>query len=216
MPSRNGPTNLHHASRSKSARLGLPFLAAVTAGLGGCTVGPNYQTPRTTTPVSWRSATASATSAGATTMPAAAGGPRPQLIVSLETANLAEWWTALGDKRLDSLLSQALQNNLELKGAIERVNQARALRGVAKSQLFPTVDAVGGYRRSRISPNSPIGQQIPRHTSDDWQGGFDASWELDLFGRIRRGVEAANADLEALEDARRDVLVRLLAETARN
>jgi NodT family efflux transporter outer membrane factor (OMF) lipoprotein len=136
--------------------------------------------------------------------------------VSRETANLTDWWTVLRDKTLDSLLSQAIQKNLDVKMAIERVNQARALRGVASSQLLPTVDAVGSYQRSRISPNSPIGQQIPKHTSDDWQAGFDANWELDLFGRIRRGVEAANADLEALEDARRDVLVRLLAETARN
>jgi NodT family efflux transporter outer membrane factor (OMF) lipoprotein len=147
-------------------------------------------------------------------MPAAANGSG--LILSQETANLTHWWTVLGDKTLDSLLSQAIRKNLEVKIAIERVNQARALRSVARSQLLPTVDAVGGYQRSRISPNSPIGEQIPKHTSDDWQGGFDASWELDLFGRIRRGVEAANADLEALEDARRDVLVRLLAETARN
>jgi NodT family efflux transporter outer membrane factor (OMF) lipoprotein len=147
-------------------------------------------------------------------MPTSSNGPR--LIVSQESVDLADWWTVLGDKTLDSLLSQAIQKNLDVRAAIERVNQARALRGVARSQLLPTVDAVGSYERSRISPNSPIGQQIPKHTSDDWQAGFDANWELDLFGRIRRGVEAANADLEALEDARRDVLVRLLAETARN
>jgi len=210
MQSRNDRKTLHRAFRSKSARLELLFLATITAGLGGCTVGPNYQAPQTTTPASWRSATA----ASATTMPTAASGPR--LLVSQETANLTDWWIVLGDKTLDSLLSQAIQKNLEMKIAIERVNQARALRGVATSQLLPTVNAIGGYQRSRISPNSPIGEQIPKHMSDDWQGGFDASWELDLFGRIRRGVEAANADVEVLEDARRDVLVRLLAETARN
>jgi len=210
MQSHNGLAHPHSALSSKGGRLKLLLLATITVNLVGCTVGPNYRAPQTETPASWRSASV----ARATSMPTAANGPR--LIVSQETANLADWWTVLGDKMLDSLLSQAIRKNLDVKIAIERVNQARALRGVAQSQLLPTVDAVGSYQRSRISPNSPIGQQIPRHTSEDWQGGFDASWELDFFGRIRRGVEAANADLEAFEDARRDVLVRLLAETARD
>jgi NodT family efflux transporter outer membrane factor (OMF) lipoprotein len=147
-------------------------------------------------------------------MPAEGSGP--QLIVSQETADLAEWWTVLGDRSLDSLLSRAIQQNLDVKIAIERVNQARALRGVAKAQQYPTVDAIGDYQRGRVSANSPIGEALSTHSFSDWQGGFDASWELDLFGRIRRSVEAANADLEAFDEARRDVLVRLLAETARD
>src|SRR5207237_8096901 len=103
MQSRNGRTMPHRASRSKSARLELLFLATVTAAFGGCTVGPNYRAPQTMTPASWLSATV----ASATTMPAAANGPG--LIVSQEAANLTNWWTVLGDKTLDSMLAEAIQ-----------------------------------------------------------------------------------------------------------
>ncbi len=210
MQSLNWPPSSYYKSDRKQSKVNKIFLATVAASVSGCAVGPDYHAPHMKTPLSWHSET----SAKSTTEPSATGGPH--LIVSQQTTALAEWWKVLGDEKLNSILSRAIQQNFDLQIAIERVNQARALRGIANSSLFPTVDAVGGYQRARVSPNSPIGEQIPKHTFDDWQGGFDASWELDLFGRIRRSVEAANADLAALEESRRDVLVRLLAETARD
>jgi NodT family efflux transporter outer membrane factor (OMF) lipoprotein len=104
-------------------------------------------------------------------------------------------------------VERAVQSNLDLKLAEARVRQARAASGVAASAFGPTVDATGSFRRSQAGSNSPA--------TDQYQAGFDAGWELDVFGGTRRSVEAANADLQATIESRRDVLVTLAAEVAR-
>jgi hypothetical protein len=117
---------------------------------------------------------------------------------------------------LDALIGQAVHTNLDLRMAAARVREARALRGVAAADQFPTVTVSGAYSRNRLSENVTTTPRNIEPEYDLFQSGFDASWELDLFGRVRRTVEAASTDLAATENHRRDVLVTLLAEVARN
>ena len=124
---------------------------------------------------------------------------------------LAHWWTTIEDPLLYSLEQQAVKGNLDLKEAQARVREARALRGISKAQLFPIVDAAGSITRSRSSESTGSGK-----TDTLYAAGFDAGWELDIFGGIRRAVEATQADLEASQEQLHDVLVSLLAEVALN
>lgn len=177
----------------------------------GCTVGPNYRPP-------------------ATTMPAAYGGASP----TTRPVSLAQWWTAFDDPALNALIARAIISNHDLKIAEARVREARALREVAGAARWPTVDATGSYGRTRRSENisgfaggfggtgggtggaGGSGFSFGDRDEDFYQVGFDASWELDVFGGVRRSIEAATADLAASEENRRDVMVSLLAEVARN
>jgi outer membrane protein, multidrug efflux system len=117
---------------------------------------------------------------------------------------------------LDALIERVVYTNLDVRMAAVRVREARALRGVAAADQFPTVTVSGAYARNLLSENVTT---TPPNIVPDYnlfQSGFDAAWELDLFGHVRRTGEAASADLAATEDNRRDVLVTLLAEVARN
>jgi len=192
--------------------------------LGGCAaVGPNYKPPVLAVPDHF----------GATTRPAT------------EHVDVARWWTAFGDAELNSLIDRAAAENLDLKVAEARIREARAQRGVANAGLYPSLDTSGSYRRTRTSENAfsfnlPNGANAggnandgtgttggnsgnsfggfvaPGQTTDLFQAGFDASWEIDVFGGVRRDVEAADADLSAQVENQRDTLVSLFAEVARN
>jgi NodT family efflux transporter outer membrane factor (OMF) lipoprotein len=120
---------------------------------------------------------------------------------------MREWWKAFHDSTLDSLVQRAVESNLDLQQAELRIRQARATRAIAAGGLWPNVDVSASYRRSR---STGVG------SADFYQVGFDASWELDIFGRVRRGVEAADADIVFAIEDRRDVLVTLLSEVALN
>jgi NodT family efflux transporter outer membrane factor (OMF) lipoprotein len=124
---------------------------------------------------------------------------------------LAAWWTTLNDPELSSLIDRAVLGNLDLRKALARVREARARRGMAKADLFPTLDATGSATWSRSSKDTGTGK-----TSDLFAATFDAGWELDIFGGVRRSVEAAGADLQATQEDLRNVLVSLLAEVALN
>jgi outer membrane protein, multidrug efflux system len=122
---------------------------------------------------------------------------------------------------LQSLVQQAVESNLDLRFAEARIRQARAVRGIAESFLGPTIDAAASYQRSEasVSPTNGTGRSggnTVNVTTNQYFAGFDAAWELDIFGGVRRGIEAADADLQASVEARRDVLVTLTAEVARN
>ena len=176
----------------------LRFLLAalmLLAGLSGCAVGPDFVPPEPQVPDRWSEfAPASA---------AQSDGEK----------DLTRWWTAFDDPMLSSLVERAVATNLDLKLAEARLRQARAARGVAAGGLGPTLDASGSYQRARSSSNgSGQGAAV---TSDQYMAGFDAGWEIDIFGGRRRTLEAAEADLQAAEESRRDVLVSLLAEVAR-
>jgi len=124
---------------------------------------------------------------------------------------LAKWWTALGDPVLSSLEKRAVAGNLQLKEALARVREARALRGVKRSVLFPVLDATGGVTRQRTSGDTAVVRRTTLYTA-----GFDAGWELDIFGGARRSIETAQAQLEAAQEGLTDVLVSLMAEVALN
>ena len=125
----------------------------------------------------------------------------------------AAWWKQFNDPTLDALIQRAAANNLDLRIAVARLHESRALLSGAKSDRLPTINTGVDYTRSR---GQQPGFSDQRLTTTTYQAGFDASWELDVFGGVRRSVEGAGADLGASEAALHDVQVSLLAEVARN
>lgn len=165
--------------------------------LAGCAVGPNYKPPKASVSAQWTSPLVG----GETNAP----------------ANLAAWWRNFNDTNLDSLMTIAVQSNLTLRIAESRVREARAERGVVAGSLWPSVGSSASYSRNRFGQNGF--PPLPPTTPLDYNlynAGFDAAWELDIFGGTRRDIEAANAEIGAAEYGERDVLVSLLAEVARN
>lgn len=174
-------------------------LLLVLVILTGCAVGPDYRPMQTPVPDSWAS-------------PVPETVPQPGV-------DMARWWAAFDDPILVSLIESAFASNLDLKLAESRIRQARAARGIAVSGLGPAVNAGGSFKRSLTSPGGTLSTKT--NTSEGvisnlYLAGFDASWELDIFGGVRRGVEAADADILTTEEGRNDVLVTLAAETAVN
>jgi outer membrane protein, multidrug efflux system len=178
-------------------------------GIVGCTVGPNYRRPDVQVPATW---SASANDG-----------------VTTQSREIARWWKTFNDPELDELIERAVQSNLDLRLAAARLREARALRGVAASDQWPTINISGAYTRNRQSEHVSPAQggasngsnatgAVPSGTleQDLFQAGFDASWEIDLFGGVRRAIEAADADVAASVEDLRDVLVTLLSEVARN
>jgi outer membrane protein TolC len=131
----------------------------------------------------------------------------------VDEAALAQWWTTFDDPVLVDLIAQADAGSLDLRAAVARIEQSRALRAYVAGEQWPAVDASGSYTRLRSSANSltGIGQEYSLYSA-----GFDAFWELDLFGRIRRSVESAQAALEQSIEDYHDVRLSLYAEVARN
>lgn len=163
--------------------------------LSGCaTVGPDYVPPATELSATWHTGLN--------------GGLTDDQQASRD---LAAWWTLFNDPELSSLVHRAVAGNLDLKKARARVREARARRGLARADHFPTLDFQATGSRSRSS--EATGAVM---TSDLYAIGFDAGWELDIFGGVRRSVEAAEATLQASQEDWRDVLVSLLAEVALN
>ncbi|MCF8065562.1 MAG: efflux transporter outer membrane subunit [Desulfarculaceae bacterium] len=178
-----------------TARPALGLLAAGLMLLGACApVGPDYTPPPAKSPDAWHSKMQEGLKAAPT-----------------QAQELSRWWEALDDPVLTGLIAQAVQSNLELKQAVARVRQARALRGVREAGLWPTVDAGALAQLHRDSASGDTG------TIDQfYSAGFDAGWELDVFGGVRRSIEASQAQLEASEANLRDVLITLTAEVALN
>jgi outer membrane protein, multidrug efflux system len=165
--------------------------------LSGCAVGPDFEVPSSQVPGNWN---------GGAVEDKALGAPSSE-------KDLADWWKVFNDPELSFLIQRAVSSNLDLKKAEARIRQARAARGVAASSLGPTIDAKGSYERS-YTPDT--GNLNDGNITDQYQTGFDALWELDIFGGVRRSVEAADADVQSSMEMRRDVLVTLTAEVARN
>lgn len=122
-------------------------------------------------------------------------------------ADVSQWWRHLQDPLLDALVVRALEGNLDLDQARSRVREARAQRGIAAAERFPTLDA-SGVATAEKRGDAP--------SNELYSAGFDAAWELDIFGRVQRSVEASTADLEARIENLRSVQVTLLAEVALN
>jgi NodT family efflux transporter outer membrane factor (OMF) lipoprotein len=128
-----------------------------------------------------------------------------------------DWWTLLRDPTLDRLVEQALAQSRDLRVAQARLREARALRGLAAADRGPSVTADGSVERQRRSENGglPTGRAGAPRDFTLYDAGFDASFELDLFGRVRREVESADAELAASDAALGDATLTLAAEVAR-
>jgi outer membrane protein, multidrug efflux system len=173
------------------------ILTFATLALAACTVGPDFQAPQIVTPEVYTQA--------------------PEAPPGLEPVDLARWWTTFDDPVLSSLIERAVQANLDLRVAAARVREARAQRGVVAAQDVPQVDTFSSVGRTRVSESiGGAAGGFPGDTSELYEVGFDASWELDVFGRVRRDVESADADIAAREYDLRNTLVTLISETARN
>jgi multidrug efflux system outer membrane protein len=173
-----------------------PLLAAAVAAAlaGGCAVGPNYSRPEMPQPPAYRFFE---------------GEEQAQSIAD------TPWWEIAKDPQLQALIREAIANNLDLRTATARVAEARAQYGIAKSFLYPEVNFAGGYsaeQGSRLA--EPPQGTAAKKTHQNWSAGFPLSWEIDLFGRIRREKEAAFAAYLATEEGRRAALITLVADVA--
>jgi len=134
-----------------------------------------------------------------------------------ESVDLSAWWHVFRDPVLDSLVARAYEQNLTLREAGFRVLQARALRNIAVGTFFPQQqDAFGGYSRNGVSTATANTSFLPQRFYSQWEGGFNLAWELDFWGRFRRAIEAAEADLDASIENYDDVLVTLVGDVATN
>ncbi|MBC7196366.1 MAG: TolC family protein, partial [Deferribacterales bacterium] len=131
-----------------------------------------------------------------------------------EPNTLAEWWKVFNDPTLENLQKKAVSGNKDLKIALSRIRQARYMRGITKSNLFPQLDATGTFQSTMGSENmgTPTGGDEQKY----YMAGFDVAWELDIFGGLRRSVEAAQAELEAMFADFNDVYITLMSEVALN
>jgi multidrug efflux system outer membrane protein len=173
----------------------LAILAVTSVLATGCTtVGQNYQRPPQVVPPVYRFSAEPAQAESMADLP---------------------WWEVFNDPDLQALIREAIGTNLDLKVAAARVEEARARAGVAKSFLYPQVDGVAGYgvRQASNTPRTgenPDGGSVHQNAAY----GFQLSWELDLFGRIRRETESATAVVLATEQGRRGVMVTLVGDVA--
>jgi multidrug efflux system outer membrane protein len=170
-------------------------LALSTLMVGACApVGPNYKRPELAPPTTFRGAPATAAAESIADMP---------------------WWQVFDDPALQALLRDAVANNLDLRLAVARVQEARAIAGVARSFLYPDISLSAGYTGNQASRNSqPPGALGDDRTFNNTSVTANLSWEADLFGRIRRNNEAAVARYLATEEGRRAVLVTLVSDVA--
>jgi len=171
-----------------------PVAAAV---LAACAVGPDYHAPET--------------------RPAARfDGLEGTYSADTEKSGQAigEFWRSFSDPTLDTLVDGALRSNYDVRIALARVEEARALRRNSAFDLAPSIQASGGYTKTKFSQDQAIAG-APRNT-ELYDAGFDAVWELDFFGRVRRGVEAATAQLGAVQAAEHDAQVIVTAEVTRS
>jgi multidrug efflux system outer membrane protein len=191
--------NLHVAPsllrRFREPRRGaLPLLALFLTS--GCVVGPDYERPVVQMPEQWRWKVA-----------------EPK-----DDAPRGDWWTVFNEPELNGLQAEARDGNLDLQAAFHRVDQARAVARVSRAEFFPTLDAAADWSRYRTSGNSPspVPFPIPSFTQEQWRAGLDLSYELDLWGRVRRSFESARYLAMSAQAAYQSVLLSLQADVAAN
>ncbi|WP_426816682.1 efflux transporter outer membrane subunit [Winslowiella sp. 2C04] len=188
---------------------------ALALALSSCTVGPDYQAPKTETRASYQGM-----KAGEVSSPLAASTD-------------PDWWKSFNDPQLDSLMERAIAGNLSLQQAVLRIAGAREQLSQARGGWFPSVNAKAGMTRQQLGLKGELesngvydrlGEVDPQvRTALDglsrpiniYQGSFDAAWELDMWGKVRRQVEMAGAQQQASVESRNDALVSLEAEVAR-
>ncbi|RUT99823.1 efflux transporter outer membrane subunit [Mesorhizobium sp. USDA-HM6] len=170
------------------------FLPIFTAALlSGCVVGPDYRTPLLAVPATW--------SGQKVTNPT-------------KPAQLSKWWLKLRDPELNALIEDAVAGNLDVATARAKIREARASYRQSAGTLFPSADGSASATRNKVAATTSGG--TVSETYDQYQAGFDASWELDLFGANRRSVEAARYGLDASEENLRSTLLTLIGDVASN
>lgn len=167
------------------------FLTLFTAG---CVVGPDYERPQLDVPARW--------------------SQQGHVQANASAEVLKAWWKVLNDPVLEELIEKAAQNNLDLKEAYFRIEESRALRDFAAGQYYPGVDFSASYTRSRRSENSLFSLPGTLKERGLYSNGFDALWEVDLFGAFKRAVQSSQASLEASVENYYYVLISLYAEVA--
>lgn len=178
-------------------RSSLVVLLFGCTALTGCVVGPDYHAPPA--------------------VDTGRGWTRPVATISAPT-DLSHWWRTLGDPELERLVDTALAQNLDIRQAAARIDEARALRDRAAGQQLPAVSAGASVNQRRQSENGPLPVgSIPGLDASQtiYDAGFDASWEVDLFGANRRALESASARLQATQAEAQGVRMRIAAEVAR-
>jgi outer membrane protein TolC len=186
----------------------MPAIVTIMILLAGCTVGPNFVRPTPQVPAHWSPSQA-----------------------TTEQADLSAWWREFNDPTLSSLIDRSVTSNLDLRAAVLRIEEARAQRDVSASAFWPRLSVDAAYSRQRISETTPTGSllssagnihlpggggvSIPNPYSQ-YQLSADASWEIDLFGRVRRSVEAADASIQVSIEDGHAVQVSLLADVAQS
>jgi len=180
------------------------LVIALTTWLAGCTVGPDYHTPHVKLPERFAAASQAANAVNLTIDP-------------------GSWWRALNDPQLNSLIDRAIQANPSLEIALTRLQEARTFEAAVTGQALPVLDASAGAARGTGSNLARGRAGPPLVSATNTKGldqitsvvGFDAAWEIDLFGRYRREIEAARSDAQAAAATRNAVLVTVLADVAR-
>jgi NodT family efflux transporter outer membrane factor (OMF) lipoprotein len=177
------------------------LIALLIGATAGCAVGPNYSKPSANAPAQWSK-------------------PLAERATNHYDSGTA-WWTMFHDPELDSLISRAVATNTDLSVAEVRVREARAQHGMVRADPTPLVDASTSFRKEAQSANQPLaGDPLlssgVSFENDVYQTGYDASWEIGVFRGKRQATEAATAEVTASELSRRNVLVSLLGEVARN
>lgn len=176
-----------------------PLVALGLLVITGCAaVGPDYVEPELKVPDAWHMRIVDQVSQG-------------------PDATLQSWWTVFDDPVLNEMIDRARSGNLDLQTAVSRVKAARASLAITSGARLPTVDGTGQASRTKQSDDGWLAQVAPNDGFDAqnlYEVGLDASWEIDLFGRVRRSIESSQAQYESTIEAERDVLVTLFAEVA--
>jgi multidrug efflux system outer membrane protein len=169
--------------------------SGVVCLVAGCTVGPNYKPPEVEMPEGWTYSS-------------------PDVFSTVPDANNVGWWKVFNDEELDGLVRRAIRNNRNVKAAFYAVEASRASRDFVAGQYYPSVSATGSYKRVLASGTAQVAASAK--PIDLYSSGLDFLWEIDLFGKIRRSVESAQATYEASVEDYRDVMVTLLADVCTN
>lgn len=173
-------------------RLVIPGIASLGLVTGCITVGPDYEQPESVTQDQWHLALSSEMKA--------------------DEPDIMRWWESFGDPQLSGYIERAKAGNPGLQVAVARIREARAIRAIAAGERVPDLNAGGGANRTRTSEDffPPTGER----TDNIYEYGVSATWEADVWGRVRRLVESADANLQASLESYRDVLVLLYAQVA--
>ncbi len=207
--------------RSRHTNRRAAVCAPLFAGLlAACTVGPNFVRPTAQAPAHW-----------STRATAPNADPAPHSNVTEQSADLRTWWSGFEDPKLDSLIERAVNSNLDLRAAVLRIDEARAQRAIFAAAYWPTLSVDASYERQRFSVTTPTGALFNAVGSAHVAGGANvslpnpynqfqlsggASWEIDLFGRVRRSVEAADATVQVSVEDQRAVMVSVLADVSQS